>query len=266
MDENESGVLEQETAAPANIENVSEEIAENGGETGAADQPQETEQPREDVPDRVWEIARKRAQREAQQRLAARDRQFAERFKGVINPATNQPIQSEEDYFAALDAQESLRVQERLTEKGIDPGLLNDAVQRNPVVQAAGKMLEQVQREDGERQFDAQFSEIRRIDPSVTDLAALQKTEGFAEFDRMVRGGMDMVSAYKLANFDKLTAQKTQAAQQAAINAAKGKQHLAPASGGVSTGDMTEDDLQLWSQMGFTKEQAVQYHNKYKEK
>lgn len=259
MDEETSGVVEQEAAAPATEEVTSEQ----GEASGAADQTEEA------IPNEVWAAARKRAEKEAQTKIAKqmadRDSQYAQRFGQYKNPVTGKPIQSEADYFAALDAQKSLQVANELKGKGIDPAMIDEAVKRNPLVQAAGQVLERVNRDEGNRMFETQFAEIQKIDPRITDVQALQSVDTFSEFDRMVRSGMDMVSAYKLANFDYLSTQKAQSAQQAAINSARGKKHLAPASGGAEgTSDLTDEDLDMWEKLGFSKADAIKAHNKFK--
>lgn len=269
MDEPNSGVVTQETAAPAEIEQTAEvqtpeaASAETGEQTGAAEPAEEA------IPDKVWETARKRAEREAQQRterqIAERDRQFAERFKGYVNPITKQPIQSEADYFAALDAQKTLQTQRTLQEKGVDPSIIDEAVQNSPLVQAAGKVLERMQADEGNRMFDEQFTAIQKLDPRVTDLNALRALDTFPEFDKMVRSGMDMTSAYKLANFEYLTNTKMQSAQQAAINAARGKSHLSPTGGGAgSDSSMPEDVYEAeWKRYGFDRKTAAEFYKKF---
>ena len=109
MEENTSGVFEQEVAAPAPEETNEQPQQETTNEETAVETAPAAQE--EKIPDKVWEAARKRAEREAKQQIVNRDRQFAERFKGFKNPVTGAPIQSEADYFAALDAQKMATVQ-----------------------------------------------------------------------------------------------------------------------------------------------------------
>ena len=68
----------------------------------------------------------------------------------------------------------------------------------------------------------------------------------------MVSNGVDLVSAYKVVNFDRLRSNTSAAAQQAAINQARGKSHLNPANE-ISTPDGLVDipanELESWKQV-----------------
>ena len=57
---------------------------------------------------------------------------------------------------------------------------------------------------------------------------------------KAMTSGMNLVDAYKIVNFGKVSTAKREAIQQAAINAAKGKQHMTPVDG-VATNDGLKD-------------------------
>lgn len=86
----------------------------------------------------------------------------------------------------------------------------------------------------------------------------------FAAFDELVRGGLDMVNAYKLANFDELTDRRSRAAAQAAVDDARGLSHLAGVPGGdAAGGGLSDEELRVWQGMGFTPEKARAYHSRF---
>ena len=144
--------------------------------------------------------------------------------------------------------------------------------QTQPTVQQLQMQLEAVTRQLAAQQarqmLDAQMDAIRRLDPELGSLEALARQPEFPAFDRLVRGGQDLVSAYKLAFFDRYAARSAGAARQAAINAARGKTHLAT----VGTGPLPADDgltdelirsYRLYNP-GMSRRDIARYHAKYR--
>ena len=144
--------------------------------------------------------------------------------------------------------------------------------QTQPTVQQLQMQLEAVTRQLAAQQarqmLDAQMDAIRRLDPELGSLEALARQPEFPAFDSLVRGGQDLVSAYKLAFFDRYAARSAGAARQAAINAARGKTHLAT----VGTGPLPADDgltdelirsYRLYNP-GMSRRDIARYHAKYR--
>ena len=85
------------------VETVNEEVNETSEEsTPGADSPS-TENTDIDR-NAIYANARRRAEAEVRKRQAEEDARFAERFKGLTNPETHQPITTTAEYFEALDA------------------------------------------------------------------------------------------------------------------------------------------------------------------
>lgn len=245
---------DREVAAPEEVTETTQEVQ---SENYSEEQP-ETEP---EIPHKVWETARKRAENEAMRRVNA---QFAQRFGSFTNPTTGKPVQTMDDYFAALDAQQQARTEQQLREKGIDPEMLNQAVQQNPVVQQAQQILARQQQDAAQRELQEQLAEIGKIDPSIKSMADLVKIGEFAKFDAYVRSGMKMDDAYKAACFDRLTQQRADASKQAAINAAKGKQHLSPTDGSAEVeSEIPAGELSKWKAW-FPEKSAAQLNALYK--
>ncbi len=63
--------------------------------------------------------------------------------------------------------------------------------------------------------------------------------------------GSRLTEAYKIVNFDRLTATRAEAAKQSAINQAKSKDHLNASSGMTGGGgdvDIPEDEIRKWEE------------------
>lgn len=198
----------------------------------------------------AFAAARRRAEQHYNQEIANRDAEYARRFGHLKNPETGQPIRNERDYFAALDAQERLNTQEQLRSQGVDPSVLERIIQNNPTIRQAEQVLRQATIEKGNQMLEDQIKEISGFYPEVKSLEDISKMETFRTFDRYVRGGMNLVDAFKLANYDALVGRGAAASRQAAINSAKSTGHLIPVAGGANGPegevDIPKNELGLW--------------------
>lgn len=255
----EGGVNEPEPAEPdvdnTSVSETNVEVSEDG--TGVNDTGAAAPEPQSAETNAIYADARRKAEEEARRKFdlqqQARDRAFAERFKGLTNPKTGRPIASERDYFDALDAQEQMATEKMLADKGLSTDFLDKVIANNPAVRQAQEILAQTQKYEAERQLNAEVAEISRIDPTITSLSDLVSTEYFGEIMNLVnRQGMSVLQAYKIVNFDSIGAKKADAARQAAINQARSKDHL-ETSNSVTVQedkmvDIPQKDLAFWKE------------------
>lgn len=118
--------------------------------------------------------------------------------------------------------------------------------------------------ERADRRLDDQLRQIGRLDPAVARFEDLARMPDFDRFDRLVRGGLDLVSAFKLTQYDRLMDRQVQAARQAALNAARSTGHLAPAGGMAQPEEgLTDEELATWAQFGLSREEARRYHRRF---
>lgn len=255
MEELENGVTESVADSETNLdetaaEETTQQVEEPAQESAAEEPAKEPE-----IPDSVWAIARKRSEREAQARI---DRQIAQRFGQYKNPATGKNIATLDDYFAAMDAQAEQSRQEaidRMTanqsreqQEALRQILANDPEKRR--LNARVQELEQKQiDEQAGAAFNRDFAELQKLEPALKTVNDLEKLDGFDKIVQLVQEkGLDMVTAYKAVNFGKATQASQAAGKQAAINAAKGKNHLAAHDGQAQPGTqkvMSESMLNL---------------------
>ena len=256
----ETGANVPEVAEPAVTDNPVSEATDTNADTaevteGANEQTPAESEVQSAETNAIYADMRRRAEAEAKRKYelqqAERDRQFAERFKGFTNPITGAEIKTEADYFAAMDAQSQLQMERTLKEKGLDPNLITQAVAQNPTVRQAQAILENTQRAEAERQLMADVAEIAKIDPSIQNVADLAKSASFPMVMKLVNdNGLSVYDAYKIANFDALSARKAEAERQAAINRAKSKDHLESTNSLASPDEKTipipSSQLQRW--------------------
>lgn len=240
MEELENGVTESVADSETNLEETAAEETTQQAQEPAQESAAEEPAKEPEIPDSVWAIARKRSEREAQARI---DRQIAQRFGQYKNPATGKNIATLDDYFAAMDAQAEQSRQEaidRMTanqsreqQEALRQILANDPEKRR--LNARVQELEQKQLdEQAGAAFNRDFAELQKLEPALKSVNDLEKLDGFDKIVQLVQEkGLDMVTAYKAVNYGRAVQSGTAAGRQAAINAARGKGHLA-AHGGAA--------------------------------
>lgn len=263
MEENE--ILTSEDFMAESPESLSEEMSEaadpNTNEEGAeVEQAEQIEQPEQteaqnDVVDRnaIYAEARRVAEANARKAQKAIDEEYVRRFGNLKNPETGQPIRSQSDYLAALDAQERMKARAQLQQQGVDPTVfdnaINNALANNPMIRQAEAVMAQAKQEQAFGQIGNEVAVLHQIDPSINTVFDVPPDVR----DIVVRSGgaINLVNAYKIANFGKVSQDQQAAIQQQAINQAKGKQHLSPVNG-VSTPDegveIPESELAMWKE------------------
>ena len=257
----EAGVNEQETAETASI--GPEETGENEQQIAEA----ATEEVQSADDNARFAAARRRAEaqfneRIAAERQAAKDEVIRQMYEGQLDPYTHKPINSEAD----LQAYQQAYQRDQMQQAGIDPSMLDQMIANNPTVRQAQEVLDRVQMEEGERQMNEAIKEISRLDPSITDVAALANHPNVAAFNEYVNRGYSLVDAFRLANFDTLTGKKAAAAKQQAMNNVNGKSHLTTTAAGESGDDVhVPDETMQWYRKAFpnwTKQQIVADYKK----
>ena len=178
--------------------------------------------------DAAIQKAREDAQAEAQ-------RIIDEAFKqsGMMNPYTEQPITTKEEYDAYRQRYDAEKKKALLRKSGMTDAEFDAFVQNLPEVRRAKQAQEQAEKAQREAHFaaarvkvDEQLKEISALDPSIKELFDLAKMPAYPRFYELVKKGNSLTDAFKLANYDALTKGAMQGARQSALNAAQGKMHM----------------------------------------
>ena len=277
MDENTN--LTSEDFMAESPESLSAEISEsaepNTNEEVAAEEvtteetPEVEPEPQENVVDRnaIYAEARRVAEANARKAQKSIDDEFVRRFGNLKNPETGQPIRSQADYLAALDAQERMKTRAQLQQQGVDPAILDNAIAsslaNNPTIRQAEAVMAQARQEQIFGQIGNEVEILKQFDPNIKSL--FDVPPHVVDIVRRSNGNINLVDAYKIAFFGKVSESQQAAIQQNAINQAKGKQHLAPVNG-VSTPDegaeIPEADLSWWKE-AFPDDTSAQLRKRY---
>ena len=191
------------------------------------------------------------ARRKSEQQLHAIDAEYARRFGHLKNPKTGQPIRSQADYLAALDAQEEMKAKDQLQQNGVDPSVLDTLIANNPMIRQAQAVMEQARNQQTFNMISEDIAELNKLDPSIVSLETIPNIDAINAIVQRSGGSIRLSEAYKIVNFGKVSENKQAAIRQNAINQAKGKQHLSPVNG-VATPDegveIPSDVLSMWKE------------------
>lgn len=216
------------------------------GDADSGDNSQEEQQsePQVDI-NAVAAAARRQAEEAARIRQSKVDAEFARRFGHLKNPLTGMPIQTQADYLAALDAQEKQIAEDKLKQSGVDPGIINHMIANNPAIRQAQELIAQAHQNEVINQINNDVAILSQIDSTIQSLEDVPPEV----IQHSMSTNMSLVDSYKVINYGRVSNAKQEAIQQAAINQAKGKQHMAPMNG-VSTPDGGVDipasEIAMW--------------------
>lgn len=219
----DSGEQAQETDSPEDKPPRQEQkqTPEQNAQFAAARRKAEAER------DRAVAQARQEAKEEAQRTI---DQFFA--TSGLMNPYTKQPITTKAEYDAyraQYDAEQKASMMQKTGMSAEDMQRfisgLPEVRQAREAKAAADAAARQARQETAKARVEEQLREIQTMDPSIKTLGDLSKMDTYPKLYGMVQRGYSISDAYKLANYDQITARAAAASKQAAINA-QGKQHL----------------------------------------
>jgi hypothetical protein len=190
---------------------------------------------------------RRRAEEDAKRKYEAemeqKNKRIAAICQGLTHPVTGQPITNVDEYFDALQEQQRIQRERELEDKGIDPKIIDQAIQSSPIVMQANMYMEQVKEQQQLAQIQRDVEEISKLDPSIKnaeDLYNAPYTPALIKFCQ--DHGTTLTEAFKIINYDNHLVSRDNAARQQAINQMRGKDHLASQPNGVSTDN---DDVEV---------------------
>ena len=228
----------QETADPATEDNVGaneQEAAEPAGESHVEEGAETEQKPSDESSHHVqtdeenarYAAMRRKAEADAEKRMNAElDKSIAS--LGLTDPYTNKPITN----HAEMQAYRQRFVEEQRKEMQEKAGMSPDDYQRFvdslPEVQAGKAAQQKVMDLEIRAKIDSQMREIQMISPEIKSMEDLSKLDNFDKLYDMVGKGYELADAYKVLNYDRLTAKAAEAAKQQALNSIGGKNHLQP--------------------------------------
>lgn len=234
-----------------------------------------------------YAAARRRAEAERDAAvLKAREESAAETTRqieatlgtlGLTNPYTKQPIKTVADLktFQAgrqEDAKRRLMTAGNMTEEQYQQYVadLPEVKAAREQQSAADDAAKKVMANEARVKLESQMAEITALAPEIKSVDDLKKMENYDRFYKLVKENrLSLVDAYRLVNADKITADRTAATRQAALNAANSKNHLdRTTTRGAGTVTVPRDIAEEYRAMmpGITDAEIQAHYNKYKQK
>lgn len=226
----------QEAAEPATEDNVGaneQEAAEPAGESqdGAEDEQKPSDESshhvQTDEENARYAAMRRKAEADAEKRMNAElDKSIAS--LGLTDPYTNKPITNHAEMQAYRQRFVEEQRKEMQEKAGMSPEDYQRFVDSLPEVQAGKAAQQKVMDLEIRAKIDSQMREIQMISPEIKSMEDLSKLDNFDKLYDMVGKGYELADAYKVLNYDRLTAKAAEAAKQQALNSIGGKNHLQP--------------------------------------
>lgn len=290
------GVQEQE---PAELVQGDADFDGENFEEGPSRQPEDLEQDgkKELTPEERRVNAARRRQQEKQAAIdaavadARREEQdraaealtdlFAQ--AGMKNNFTGEAITNLEQFRAWQKQYREDQFQRDLAAGKLTLEGLNEMVAEHPIVKQFQTAMQQNQQPQTPEATDAQqteaqravdearisqeIAEIGKLDPTVKSLSDILNGPNAKEFYEHVNKGHNFLDAYRLANFERLTTAKAQAAGRQAMINDRGKDHMRGANNSRGTGALSvpSKDMAMFRTFNpnATEAQIQAYYNKY---
>ena len=191
------------------------------------------------------------------------------------NTITGKPITSMDEFNEWKQAFDAAKLQRDLKAGKLTPEGLQQVIEQTPAM----KQVQQVvrQQEEAARQqsmeatqarINAEIQEIHKMDPTINDVRDLLKMPAAKEFYALVKKGNSFLDAFRLANYDRLTAAAAEAAKQQAMNNARSKDHLTGSGPqrGQGSSPVPADEMAMFKAInpGATDAEIQSYYNRHK--
>lgn len=250
------------------------------GAEGADNTETEAQQPPESQPQSADEnrrnaAARRKAEqervladlrRDADQRVRDAERNAViAATGGKVNPYTGKLIESVEELNAFNAAFKAENSRQKLQQAGIDPKDLETLISQHPAVQQAQRSDAAARNQMRQKLIDQDIADIGNIDPSIKSIEDLMQSPAGAEIEKLVKQrGLSYLEAFKLVNFDRVSAARAAAVGKASAEKAGGKAHLdstmQKAPDAVS---VPAETMQMYKNAGFSEKEAREKYAQY---
>lgn len=276
------GTPETEPEAPDAAE--SEAPAEGSGEPEAAPQTKEerarfaAERRRREQQEAVNAAVQRAIAEERERARAERERDQIGELYGQVSQYTGRQILTLDDKRAHDAAASAQAARASLEKRGISAEDLQAVINAHPAVQEARRAAEssrklgqEMAQMERQRLIERDIAQIAKYDATVKSVDDLRNGAEGEEISRLVDSGrMTYLEAWKMVNFDRVQAARSNAAANAARARETGKSHMT-ATGTRSAGDapvsIPEETRRLFEAAGITKpeEQAKEYRKYLKQ-
>lgn len=234
---------------------------EGGGEVAGSTEGEERTSKQDPKIDRAFAQLR-REKEEYEKQLKARD-------EWVKNTFGEYGIETWDDYQKAVEQQlqamqEQYRQQreQELVNMGIDPQVIREILKNDPEFQQLKQQNEILKQQNEQRELQQQVrQEFNELKEAYPELIKSPADIDDATKERWEKGGVTLLEAFELSNRAKIK----ESAQQKARNQMKNRSHLkteTDGAGDIADVNIPPETLQMYKDIGMTKEQAMKHYKK----
>ena len=261
-----------------------EASGEGSGETEPAPQTKEerarfaAERRRREQQEAVNAAVQRAIAEERERARAENERNQLGDLYGQVSQYTGRQILTLDDKRAHEAAASAQAARLSLEKRGISAEDLQAVINAHPAVQEARRAAEssrklgqEMAQMERQRLIERDIAQIAKYDATVKSVDDLRNGAEGEEISRLVDSGrMTYLEAWKMVNFDRVQAARSNAAANAARASATGKSHMT-ATGTRSSGDtpvsIPEETKRLFEAAGITKpeDQAKEYRKYLKQ-
>lgn len=190
---------------------------------------------------------------------------------GLKDPESGSAITTKKQYDEMKAKQAEAERDKLMKRSGMDKAQFDAFVQSLPeVAQAAEKdrkaseLLKEIQAQRARQAIAEHVAEIGKMDKTIKSLEDLKNIPEFPAIQQRVQDGMNLLDAYKLETWDKQMGARSAAAQQAAVNRQRSKDHLRKtAERGAGEQEVPSDveAMYLVFNPNITKEEMRKHYN-----
>ena len=191
---------------------------------------------------------------------------------GLKDPESGSAITTKQQYDQMKARQAEAEREKLMKRSGMDKAQFDAFVQNLPEVaeaaekdKKASELLKEIQAERARQAIAEHVTAIGKLDPAIKSLEDLAKTAEFPAIQKRVQNGMNLLDAYKLETWDKQISERNAAAQQAAVNRQRSKDHLRKtAERGAGEEPVPSDVMQMYRTLNpnATEAQIRAHYNK----
>ena len=260
---------------------VDDEQADDGADGG--NEPMTPEQRRENAARRrqqemqtAIDNAVAAARQQEREKINAETKSFFERAQ-IKNSYNGQPITNMDEFMAWNEQHRKEQLAAGLKSGKLSEETLNEAISQHPVVQKAQELIDRSAADAAASaqaamadKVKAEMEEISRLDPSIKTVADLKNMPNFQQFYELVGKNYSFIDAFRLANFDRLTAQAAENGRQHAAANARSKDHLQAIGNarGAGASSVPSEEMAMYRLLNpnATEAQIQAHYNKHKPK
>ncbi len=241
---------------PEEMEDIDAEPDElNKGEEETPSEPDE--KPKQSAEENArFAAARRKAEAERDAAVAEAKKAAEQQMDSLIaslglkDPESGSAITTKKQYDEMKAKQAAAEREKLMKRSGMDQAQFDAFVQSLPeVAKAAEKdkkateLLKEIQTQRARQAIAEHVAEIGKMDKTIKSLEDLKEIPEFPAIQERVQNGMNLLDAYKLETWDKQMGARSAAAQQAAVNRQRSKDHLRKTAERGSGGEPVPSDV-----------------------